>query len=81
LPIYCCVPGAGRRPSGRGARPSSNGHTIRVHRAAGNAYANVGLYEQAFQWRTRGLELALELADPDEGELLWRGRAALAIGG
>jgi tetratricopeptide (TPR) repeat protein len=43
----------------------------RVHRAAGNAYANVGLYEQAFQWRTRGLELALELADPDEGELLW----------
>jgi len=43
----------------------------RVHRAAGNAYANVGLHEQAFQWRTRGLELALELADPDEGELLW----------
>jgi tetratricopeptide (TPR) repeat protein len=43
----------------------------RVQRAAGNAYANVGLYEQALQWRTRGLELALELADPDEGELLW----------
>lgn len=43
----------------------------RVHGAAGNAYANVGLYEQAFQWRTRGIELALELADPDEGELLW----------
>jgi len=43
----------------------------RVHRAAGNAYANVGLYEQAFQWRTTGLELALELADPDAGELLW----------
>jgi hypothetical protein len=43
----------------------------RVHRAAGTAYANVGLYEQAFQWRTRGLELALELADPDEGELPW----------
>jgi len=29
----------------------------------------VGLYEQAFQWRTRGLELALDLADPDQGEL------------
>jgi tetratricopeptide (TPR) repeat protein len=43
----------------------------RVYRAAGNAYANVGLHEQAFQWRTRGLKLALELADPDEGELLW----------
>jgi tetratricopeptide (TPR) repeat protein len=43
----------------------------RVHRAAGNAYANVGRYEQAFQWRTRGFELALERADPDEGELLW----------
>jgi tetratricopeptide (TPR) repeat protein len=43
----------------------------RVHRAAGNAYANVGLYEPAFGWRTRGLALALELADPEEGELLW----------
>jgi tetratricopeptide (TPR) repeat protein len=34
----------------------------RVHRAAGNAYANVGPYEQAFQWRTRSLELGGTLA-------------------
>jgi tetratricopeptide (TPR) repeat protein len=34
----------------------------RVHRAAGNAYANVGPDEQAFQWRTRSLELGGTLA-------------------
>lgn len=37
---------------------------------AGNAYAEVGLHEQALRWQTRGLELAVE-EDGELSELSW----------
>lgn len=43
----------------------------RLQRAAGTAYAGVGLPGQALAWQTKGLELALAAGDDGDGDLIW----------
>jgi tetratricopeptide (TPR) repeat protein len=41
----------------------------RLHRAAGIAYADVGLHSKALPWQTKGLEFAL--AAGEDGDMIW----------